>query len=231
MGHEQPAHRVTLTRPFLMGVTEVTQEMWVAVTGANPANHPAGPRYPVEGVSWCDALPFANVLSTRENLAPAYVLPDEIRIGADAAACEKAAGQPTLNLDAPGYRLPLEAEWEAAARADTSTRYAGGDDPSTVAWFDRTSGWQTHPVGMLQPNAWGLFDMSGNVLEWTWDGYVPYTSDAVTDPTGDATSAFRARRGGSWETVEQGIRVTDRAGRDAQARTKLLGFRLARTGG
>jgi formylglycine-generating enzyme required for sulfatase activity len=168
---KQP-HQVTLTQAFELGVYEVTQEQYEAVMGTNPSEF-KGPQNPVEQVNWDDAVEFCRKLS--------------------ALPAEKAAGYV--------YRLPTEAEWEYACRGGTTTEYSFGDSDSELgdyAWYDKNSGDKTHPVGGKKPNAWGMYDMHGNVFEWCQDWSDAYPSDAVTDPTGAASGGSRVCRGGSW---------------------------------
>ena len=157
---DETPHEVTLTKPFKMGVHEVTQAQYEQVMGVNPSRF-KGANNPVEMVSWEEAVEFCRRLSE---------LP-----------AEKAAG----NV----YRLPTEAEWEYACRAGTTTKYSFGDDESELgnyAWSLENSGDKTHPVGGKKPNAWGLHDMHGNVSEWCQDCYGAYPIGSVTDPTGPA---------------------------------------------
>jgi eukaryotic-like serine/threonine-protein kinase len=130
------------------------------------------------------------------------------------------------------YRLPSEAEWEYAARAGTSTVYYWGDEiDGGVAWYDRNSERQTHAVGLKKPNAWGLFDMLGNVFEWCEDWHGAYPSDPQVDPQGPINGEVRVLRGGSW--YDNGpfisITVTFRNGNDPLEGRSYYGFRIART--
>ena len=155
-------HRVTLTKGFYMGKTEVTQAQWEKMMGKNPAHFKnAGPEAPVEMVSWNDCQEF----------------------------CQKAGG---------GLRLPTEAEWEYACRAGTKGLYAG--DPEAMGWYLGNSDGATHPVGMKKPNAWGLYDMHGNVWEWCQDWFADYEGpDDKTDPAGPTKeTGMRVIRGGGW---------------------------------
>ncbi|MGZ0173968.1 MAG: formylglycine-generating enzyme family protein [Planctomycetales bacterium] len=172
MGEGEEAHQVTLTKGFDLGQHEVTQEQYEAVIGTNPSQF-KGPQNPVETVSWDDAVAFCRKLSE---------LP-----------AEKSAGYV--------YRLPTEAEWEYACRAGTKTTYSFGDSDSELGdygWYDKNSGKTTHPVGGKKPNAWGLYDMHGNVFEWCQDWHGDYRSGSVTDPTGSSSGSYRVIRGGCW---------------------------------
>jgi formylglycine-generating enzyme required for sulfatase activity/predicted Ser/Thr protein kinase len=125
------------------------------------------------------------------------------------------------------YRLPTEAEWEYACRAGTTGDYAGNLD--SMAWYGENSGGKTHPVGTKQPNAWGLYDMHGNVWEWCQDWYGAYSSNAVIDPTGAISGSYRVFRGGSWRGNAAGLRSAYRGNSSPVYRYDSLGFRLVRT--
>jgi formylglycine-generating enzyme required for sulfatase activity len=208
---EKPQHQVTITKPFLMMRTPVTQEQWFAVMGTDPSWF-KGPRRPVESVSWFDAVNFCNSLSTRSGLPHAYVIE-----GGDVRLVENPIG----------YRLPTEAEWEYACRAwTTDPRYGQLDD---VAWYAENSGSQTHDVGQKKPNAWGLYDMLGNVSEWVWDWYGKYSAGHQTDPQGPASGSRRVVRGGSWGNGASDVRAGDRPHDPPGSRYFYLGFRVCRS--
>jgi formylglycine-generating enzyme required for sulfatase activity len=175
---DEPLHQVTLSRDFYIGQFEVTQSQYKDVLGTNPSQFPRDKKidpanYPVEGVSWLDAVEFCQRLSE---------LPEE-----------KKAGRI--------YRLPTEAEWEYACRAGSPAAFCFGNDPqllSKYAWFDKNGGGQTHPVGLKRPNDWGLYDMHGNAWEWVADWYEVYPRKSVTDPKGPRSGKDRVYRGASW---------------------------------
>jgi formylglycine-generating enzyme required for sulfatase activity len=125
------------------------------------------------------------------------------------------------------YRLPTEAEWEYAARAGTNGQYAGNLDD--MAWYYSNSGNKMHPVGTKKPNAWGLYDMHGNVWEWVQDWYGTYSNNAETDPKGPSTGSVRVYRGGNWAVAAKSCRSAYRAAPAPDARGLGLGFRLIRT--
>jgi len=129
------------------------------------------------------------------------------------------------------YRLPTEAEWEYAARAGSTTTYSFGDKASKLggyAWYGDNAGGSTHPVGQRKPNAWGLYDMHGNVWEWVHDWYGPYDVDEVTDPQGPSTDSYRIYRGGGWGTFAGNCRSSERNFDIPDTRLAGLGFRLLR---
>jgi len=199
----RPAHQVTLTKPFELSVYEVTQEQYEAVTGTTPSGF-KGSQKPVQMVSWDDAVKFCRKLS--------------------AMPAEKKAGYV--------YRLPTEAEWEYACRAGTTTTYRFGDSDSELgdyAWYYKNSGGTTHPVGGKKPNAWGLYDMYGNVYEWCQDWYGDYPSGSVTDPTGAASGSYRVLRGGSFDYRSSTVRSATRTSLRPVNRFSYNGFRPART--
>ena len=201
MGDKDDEHGVMLTKPFMIGVHEVTQEQYEQVMGINPSDF-RGSNNPVENVSWEDAVEFCRELS--------------------ALPSEKAAGHV--------YRLPTEAEWEYACRAGTTTAYNFGDDDSELgdyAWIRENSGRTTHPVGGKKPNAWGLYDMHGNVWEWCQDWYKAYPRGTVTDPTGATSGSLRVTRGGCWCSAAGGVRSAERYGYVPSIRVDLYGFRVS----
>ena len=125
------------------------------------------------------------------------------------------------------YRLPTETEWEYAARAGTTGDRYG--DLDAIAWYGDTSGRRTHPVGGKAPNAWGLYDMLGNVVEWVEDWYGDYAGGSVTDPRGPGSGSGRVIRGGCWVGAARHSRVSNRNVSSAEVRYDFLGFRLLRT--
>ena len=212
---DETAHKVHLSRGFLMGATEVTQGQWLALMGTNPSQFSScGPTCPVDSVTWYAAIEFCNRLSRREGLEPAYNTTQSGVI---------------WNRDAAGYRLPTEAEWEYAAQAGRGHQLLTTDQSRAIAWILENSSDTTHPVALKKPNAWGLYDMFGNVLEWMWDWYGPYPSGEARDPTGPSTGTRRARRGCSWFTAGQGIRSSVRYNDWPDGRCNHVGLRLVRT--
>ncbi|MDC0279224.1 formylglycine-generating enzyme family protein, partial [bacterium] len=198
---DETPHEVTLTKPFKMGIHEVTQAQYEQVMGVNPSGF-KGADNPVETLSWDDAVEFCRRLSE---------LP-----------AEKAAG----NV----YRLPTEAEWEYACRAGTTTKFSFGDDESELgdyAWYGVNSDQKTHPVGSKKPNAWGLYDMYGNVWEWCQDWEEDHPSGSVTDPSGATSGSIRVLRGGSWRGPAEDCRSAYRIRDSPSFRDYYYGFRVS----
>jgi formylglycine-generating enzyme required for sulfatase activity len=198
---------VTLTKPFYLGKTEVTQMQWVRVMGTTPwledDDAREGDNYPATGVSWNDAQAFCKRLSEKENRA---------------------------------YRLPTEAEWEYACRGGTTTRFSFGDDETKLAeyaWYFENA-WDigerfAHEVGLKKnPNPFGLHDMHGNVYEWCQDVYVDKLPGG-TDPVVAIGGARRVRRGGEWGSLAAFCRSAFRSGFRPTYRDYDLGFRVARS--
>ncbi len=199
---EKPVHRVTIAKPFAMGKTEVTQAQWRAVMGNNPSYF-AGcdDACPVEQVSWDDVQLFIQKLNARSGKQ---------------------------------YRLPTEAEWEYACRAGSQQEYCGSDDANSVSWNNANSGLffgtTPHPVARKQANAFGLFDMSGNVFEWVEDGYHDnYTGAPADGSAWGGGSSLRVLRGGSWGKNAMLGRAAARYKFGTNYRDFSFGFRLART--
>ena len=203
----QPAHRVRITKAFEMGEFEVTQAQWESEMGDNPSFF-KGPDRPVEQVSWDSAQEFLQRLNARD--------------------------------DGYHYRLPTEAEWEYAARAGSSTEFPDSPPPGEIAWFGAggknllESKGETHPVGSKKPNAWGLYDMRGNVGEWvqdwisadwTHDDY--YSKSPVDDPQGPLEGKYHVTRGGSWYSNASYLRASNRYPCACTAR-RDIGFRVVR---
>ena len=166
---QTPQHRVTISQPFYLGIHPVTQAQWQAVMGGNPGRFEGNPAHPVEQVPWVEAQQFLQRLNEHG--------------------------------DGHTYALPSETQWEYASHAGSTGAYCFGDDEGQLgayAWYDDNADGATHPVGEKRPNAWGLYDMHGNVWEWRQDWYGEYAADAVRDPVGPEAGAGRVIRGGSW---------------------------------
>jgi acetoin utilization deacetylase AcuC-like enzyme/formylglycine-generating enzyme required for sulfatase activity len=217
---EKPVHKVTLS-PFWMDKYEVVQEEFRKHQISDPS-HFKGARQPLEQINWTDAALYCNERSLAEGLTPCY---DE-----ETWVCD---------FDANGYRLPTEAEWEYACRAGTSTEYGFGRSVNLLndyAWHAGNSGGTTHPVGQKKPNAWGLYDMHGNVAEWCNDRYAQdyYTRSPSENPRGPDEGQERVIRGGAWNSNPESCRSTYRASDPALDDTCLandaIGFRCVRNG-
>jgi formylglycine-generating enzyme required for sulfatase activity/serine/threonine protein kinase len=260
LANELPQHRVVITRPYQMGTTEVTVgqfRKFVAATkfvtqaeqsragntsGTSEATDPQfrnavtwqnpGREFtedsPVTQITWTDAVEFCNWLSDQEKLTRAY----------DANAPNaKLNGTPwQLVWGRNGYRLPTEAEWEFACRSGTTTHYFSGDDPAEVqqyAWLVHNSSGRPQEVGRKLPNAFGLYDMHGNLYEWCQDvyGFAWYKQTAVDDPVGPPWGGIRVFRGGHFGYPASFARSAYRGNNPTSFRYSYLGFRVARTVG
>jgi formylglycine-generating enzyme required for sulfatase activity len=196
-------NNVTLTKPFYVGVYEVTNSQWREVMGTVPSKWNRDTQ-PVEQVSWDEAVEFCRRLSA---------IPEELKAGR-------------------AYRLPTAAEWEYACRAGTTTKYAFGDNESQLAgyaWSNGNTGGQTQPVGQKLPNQWDLFDMHGNVSEWCSDWHGDLPDVPVTDPQGPPGGSRRVLRGGSWSDVARFCQSASRSWLDPTARSHDVGFRVVMT--
>jgi len=207
---DETQHQVILTQGYWLGKYEVTQAQYEAVMGTNPSDF-KGADLPVEQVSWNDAVKFCEWLTAQE----------------------RAAGRLPEGYE---YTLPTEAQWEYACRAGTTTALNSGKNLSNsskcsemdeVGWYKYNSDETTHPVGQKLPNAWGLYDMHGNVWEWCLDWYGAYPTSSVTDPKGPSTGSRRVVRGGSWYNLAGSCRSANRGNGIPSDISYSRGFRVA----
>ncbi len=237
-------HHVVLTHSFCMKVTELTQGEWTGLMGNNPsASTACGDACPVEQVSWWDAIAYCNAMSARDGLQQCYSLTGctgtpGVIYPQFYCTCVGLSG-----LDCPGYRLPTEAEWEYAARAGTTTATYNGtidadhllgcaDGPNPIldpiAWYCANSDLSPHPVMTKKPNAWGLYDMLGNVWEYCWDGFGQgrYSAESVTDPVGESQASALIAKGGAFSDWPDSLRAATYSGSDPKGRDQRNGFRV-----
>ncbi len=233
---ELPTHSVTLD-PFYISKYEVTQAEYALYMQPGYSwtdGYGLGDDYPAYFISWHMILKYCNLRSLAEGLTPCYTIsgstdpadwgpiPPYTNPTWDAAICD---------WSADGYRLPTEAEWEYAARGAVDPPdylYSGSDDINAVAWYSVNSGFSSHPVGTKAPNELGTHDMSGNLIEWCWDWYGPYSSTPQTNPTGPASGPFRVLRGGAWIVNAGNCRVAIRHYLFPYDRDLDIGFRVCR---
>jgi len=196
----RPVHNIELSRPFYLGKYEITQQQWLTVMGYNPSRF-VDPTAPVDSAGWDDVKDFV------------------VRLNAKFASRRIR------------FFLPTEAQWEYACRAGTTTKFSFGDDEDQLAnyaWYYANSEQRTHPVGQKLPNAWGFYDMHGNVLEWCADWYSEtyYVNSPGRDPTGPAEGTSHVDRGGCWEYLARGCRSGFR-NPNSPRRDHYIGLRIA----
>jgi len=215
---EFPVHSVTITKPFYMGKYEVTNRQWEAVMG--PQNNHFQTNYSVRPVesNWLKAIEFCNKLSEKDGLTKCYTIDN------DTVICD---------WNANGWRLPTEAEWEYACKAGTTTDFYNGDIGKNWSYdknLDKIAWYSTYPlraVGLKEPNAFGLYDMLGNLSEWCWDYYGEYNEDPVIDPKGAIYYPGHVYRGGACHSMAVEARSAKRY-HTSQIFNTSVGFRVVR---
>ena len=235
----ETAHEVALTHNIMVTVTHTTQGQFEDLLGFNPTSFPdCGPNCPVETVNWHQAAAYCNALSEDEGHDPCYrCVGTEFRTSCSVLAEFEEQGI----YDCPGYRLPTEAEWEFLYRAGTTSALYNGENracegedenAAAIAWYAANSEQTPHPVGQKEPNAWGLYDMAGNVWHWCHDRYEEDLGKSPkTDPWGTDFSGTVTVRGGSWATGPSEIRGAARSSITPNTYDGAVGFRCVRSYG
>ena len=217
---EQPVHTVTISA-FQIGATEITQGQYKAVVGENSSTFTGDDNLPVTNVSADDALKFCNMISEAAGFEPCY---------------DEKTGK--CDFSKNGFRLPTEAEWEYACRAGTQTHFNTGNKESDLdraGWYLGNSDGKTHPVARKEPNAWGFYDMHGNVFEYCYDGYEEAAlswkspSESVPNPRGAEIFPSRVMRGGGWFSEPFACRSATRSRFWTGGGNYYTGFRIARS--
>lgn len=252
LSDEEPTRTVTLSMPFWMMESELTQQMWADLGfsenpsafspgGGGGITNMGGPDHPVEFVNWWEAVAAANAASAEDGLAACYQLTgcDSADVGTGrvctGVTVTSDSGHPK---DCEGWRLPTEAEFEYASRAGTQLPFSGGDDPDDVGWYAGNNGYPFEVSygtkeacdAAIPRNAWGICDLSGNVYEWVWDWRQSgYSGLATLDPAGPTSGSRKIMRGGHWNTPGDDLRCANRGREPADNRRDVLGFRLVRS--
>ncbi|MCP4581215.1 MAG: SUMF1/EgtB/PvdO family nonheme iron enzyme [candidate division Zixibacteria bacterium] len=214
--NEKPVHQVVM-KGFYIGKYEVTQKEWKDVLGENPSEQ-IGDSLPITNITWLDAVDYCNRKSSIEGLE----------------LCYKTYNNKVLcDFKSNGYRLPTEAEWEYSARGGAKSqgyKYSGSDNADEVAWYGENSYKQLKPIGTKMGNELGIFDMSGNALEWCWDWMTEYSKATEINPQGPHKGVNKVLRSPRWGKPSNiSVRVSNRAGRHPNDAGKYIGLRLCRS--
>lgn len=209
---ELPVREVTVTRGFLAMETELTQDLWSFVMQYNNSSG-LNNSMPADNMTWEEAVEFCNALSVIDGLNKCYSV---------------SGGNVVWNSQANGWRLPTEAEWEYMCRAGSDKDFGGSGEVDLLGWYSSNSGINLHPVKEKQANAWGLYDVHGNVWEWCWDWYSEdyYSLGDNTDPDGPGQGARKVLRGGAFNSGVIYTRASNRT--FSQAGTEGTGVRIVR---
>lgn len=230
---DETPHQTTITRPFLIGQNEITRQEWTNLRFYfNGEDLDCGEICPAHHLNWYEAIAWTNQRSLADGLPLCYLSPSSTAPYTLDNAIYQDEPQWPDGTDCRGWRLPTEAEWEYAAKANTTTPWLCGNNVSCMdafAWYGINTD-QPRTVGIKEPNAWEVYDIIGNVEEWVWDRYAPYPEEAQTDPTGKPTGLERVTRGAShFVQSPEFLRTSSRSYQHPDSRRDYIGFRIVRT--